>query len=197
MRKIILGSAMTSLIVIGAVCGFMLLATTDVEQVVTSIGQRGWNTIASAEEGGGLVGAAAGGVLQVYIWTHSADPGTDYAANLSNVSANCFAWANNLNTAMTGNVPYDTAFDVLYKVRVNDTQAYNTTGSVWMLDWVRANLTCANLGIGADTAMVEVEIVNNTDYLWINYYLNNGGAGYTITHGQQVNLSSFKLQAWY
>jgi hypothetical protein len=98
---------------------------------------------------------------------------------------------------MTGNVPYATTFDIIYKIRVNVTEAYNTTGSNWELAWVRANITCANLGIGADTAMSEIEIVNNTNFMWVNYYINNGGAGYTITHGQQVNITSFKLQAWY
>ena len=188
---------MLTCIVIGAVSGFMLFATTDVQQVIQTFGQRGWNTIASAEEGGGDVSAGEGGVLQVYIWKHSADPGTTYASNLSNMSGDCYAWANTLNEAMTGNVPYGTDFDIVYKIRVNATQAYNTTGSTWMLDWVRANITCADLGIAADTAMSEVEITNNTAYLWVNYYVNNGGAGYTITHGQQVNITSFKLQAWY
>jgi hypothetical protein len=197
MKRTILGSLMLTCIVIGAVSALMLLSTSDIPQVISSFGQRGWNTIASAEEGGGTVGAAAGGVLQVYIWRHSAAPGTDYAANLSNVSANCFAWANNLNAAMTGNVPYATAFDIVYKIRVNVTEAYNTTGLKWELAWVRANITCANLAIGADTAMSEVEIVHNTVFMWVNYYVNNGGAGYTITHGQQVNITSFKLQAWY
>jgi hypothetical protein len=175
----------------------MLLSTSDIPQIISSYGARGWNTIASAEEGGGIVTAAAGGVLQVYIWKHAAVPGTTYAANLSNASGDCYAWANNLNAAMTGNVPYATDFDIIYKIRVNVTEAYNTTGSNWELAWVRANITCANLGIGADTAMSEIEIVNNTNFMWVNYYVNNGGAGYTITHGQQVNITSFKLQAWY
>lgn len=184
---------MVTCIVIGAVCAFMLLATTDVQQVIQTVGQRGWNTIASAEEGGGDVGAGEGGVLQVYVYPHSADPANDYDTNLSNATA--YAWANTLNEAMTGNVPYDTDFDLVYKIRVNVTECYNTTGTKWMLDWVRGNLTCADLGIAAATAMSEVHIVNNTAYMWVNYYLNNGGAGYQITHGQQVNMS-FVLQCW-
>jgi hypothetical protein len=197
MKNVILGSAMVTLIVIGAVCGFMLLATTDLQQVISTVGQRGWNTVASAEEGGGTVGVAAGGVLQVYVYAHSADPAVDYATNLTNVTgALCYAWANNLNAAMTGNVPYATTFDLVYKIRVNVSEAYNTTGSAWMTAWVRSNITCANLAIGADTAMVGVQIVNNTNFMWMNFYINNGGAGYTITHGQQVNITSYKLQCW-
>ena len=196
MRKTILGSAMATAIVIGAVCGFMLLATTDVEQVISTIGQRGWNQIASAQEGGAGLGAAAGGVLQVYIWKHSANPAADYAANLSNASADCYAWANNLNAAMTGNVPYGTTFDIVYKIRVNVSEAYNTTGSTWMTAWVRMNLTCANLAIGALSAMTEVKIGSNATWMWCNFYINKGGAGYTITHGQQVNITSAVLQCY-
>ena len=194
MNRTILGSAMMTLIVIGAVCGIMLLSTSDLTQVIQTVGQRGWNQIATAEEGGGTVGAAEGGVLQVYIYPHSADPGTDYAANLSNASA--YAWANTLNEAMTGNVPYGTTFDIVYKIRVNVSEAYNTTGSNWETSWVRCNITCADLSIGADTAMTGLEIADNVDFMWMNYYENNGGAGYTITHGQQVNITSFKLQCW-
>jgi hypothetical protein len=116
---------------------------------------------------------------------------------LTNVTgALCYAWANNLNAAMTGDVPYATAFDLVYKIRVNVSQAYNTTGSRWMTEWVRSNITCADLGIAADTAMVGVQIVNNSNFLWMNFYDNNGGAGYTITHGQQVNITSYKLQCY-
>lgn len=197
MKRTILGSAMLTCIVIGAVCGFVLLSTTDVQQIVTSVGQRGWITTASAEEGGGSLGAAAGGVLQVYVYAHQGVPGTAYASNLTNVTgALCYAWANNLNAAMTGNVPYATTFDIVYKIRVNVSEAYNTTGSVWMTDWVRSNITCANLGIGADTAMTGVKIGSNATWMWMNFYINNGGAGYTITHGQQVNITSYKLQCY-
>jgi len=187
---------MLTCIVIGAVSALMLLSTSDIPQIISSYGARGWNTIASAQEGGGTVGAAAGGVLQVYIWKHTGTPAAVYNANLSNVSADCYAWANNLNAAMTGNVPYGTAFDIVYKIRVNVSEAYNTTGSRWMTAWVRSNITCANLAIGADTAMVGIQIINNTNFMWMNFYINNGGAGYTITHGQSVNITSYKMQCW-
>ena len=172
----------------------MLLSTSDIPTIISTVGQRGWMTTASAQEGGGSLGAAAGGVLQVYVYPHSGNPGVDYASNLSNASA--YAWANNLNAAMTGNVPYGTAFDLVYKVRVNVSEAYNTTGSVWMTAWVRSNITCANLGIGADTAMAGVSITTTGTWMWMNFYINNGGAGYTITHGQQVNITNYKLQCY-
>ena len=187
---------MLTCIVIGAVSALMLLSTSDIPQIISSYGARGWNTIASAQEGGGTVGAAAGGVLQVYIWKHTGTPAAVYNTNLSNASADCYAKANNLNAAMSGNVPYATTFDIVYKIRVNVTEAYNTTGSTWMTAWVRSNITCANLGIGADTAMVGISITTTGTWMWMNFYINNGGAGYTITHGQQVNITSYKLQCY-
>ena len=188
---------MLTAICIGAVGALMLLSTSDIPQIISSYGQRGWNIVASAQEGGGSLGAAAGGVLQVYIYAHQAVPATAYAANLTNVTgALCYAWANNLNAAMTGNVPYGTAFDIVYKIRVNVTEAYNTTGSRWMTAWVRSNLTCANLAIGADTAMTGVQITTTGTWMWMNFYINNAHAGYSITHGQQVNITSYKLQCY-
>jgi hypothetical protein len=188
---------MLTAICIGAVGALMLLSTSDIPEIMRTVGQRGWMTTASAQEGGGSLGAAAGGVLQVYIYAHQADPATAYAANLTNVTgALCYAWANNLNAAMTGNVPYGTAFDIVYKIRVNVSEAYNTTGLNWETAWVRSNITCANLAIGADTAMVGVEITDNAVFMWMNFYINNGGSGYTITHGENVNITSYKLQCY-
>jgi len=197
MRKTIMGSLMLTCIVIGAVGALMLMSTSNLPEIIQTIGERGWNNIALAQEGGAGLGASSGGVLQVYVYAHQAAPAVAYASNLTNVTgALCYAWANNLNTSMTGNVPYATTFDLVYKIRVNVSEAYNTTGSVWMTAWVRSNITCANLGIGADTAMVGVQIANNTNWMWMNFYINNGGAGYTITHGQQVNITSYKLQCY-
>lgn len=194
MRKTILGSAMLSIMVLGFVCAFVLVANINPTEIITTMGAKGWRTIASAQEGGGSLGASAGGVLQVYVYPHSADPGTDYASNLSNASA--YAWANTLNSAMTGNVPYDTTFDIVYKIRVNVSEAYNSTGSSWETSWVRSNITCADLSIGADTAMTGVEIDSDDTWMWMNFYINNGGSGYTISHGEHVNITSYKLQCW-
>lgn len=196
MNRTLFGSALLSCIVIGTVCGFVLLSTTDVQQIVASAGQRGWVTTASAQEGGVSLGSSNGGVLQVYIYKHQASPGIAYATNLSNVSAFCYAWANNLNVAMTGNVPYGLTFDIVYKVRVNVSEAFDTIGSVWMETWVRSNITCANLGITPDTPMVGVQISNNTDWMWMNFYINNVGSGYTITNGENVFIDAYELQCY-
>jgi hypothetical protein len=190
MNKIILGSTMLTLIVIGAVCGLMLMV--NMNPVTTTVMPREeWKLLATGE---GNPGAGAGGVLEILVYPTSLDPGNDYDTNLSNATAFCYG--DNLNSALTGDCPYNTDFDLIVRCRANYTQAYNVTGSNWEISWLRANLTCADLSIGADTAMTIIEIANNTDYIWFNCYINNGGAGYQITHGQQVNVTSYKLQYW-
>ena len=191
-KRKIKGSMMLTCIAIGAICALMLLASTDVQQVVSTIGQKGWNNVATAM---GDPGEGNGGILQLCIYPHQGDPGSAYADNLSNESA--YAYADELNIACTGNVPYDTTFDIVYSVRYNVTQAYNSSGSVWETAWTQCLITCADLGISTDTIMTGVEIWSDESYLWMNFYMNNGGSGYTITHGQQVNITSFKMQAYY
>jgi hypothetical protein len=193
--KKLLGSAMLSLIILGAVVGFVMLANMNPTQIIETRGARGWNNFSLAE---GNPGAGSGGCLGIHVYIHQAVPGTAYATNLTEVvGALTFAYGDNLNSALTGNVPFATAFDLAIEGRANVSQAYNTTGSKWELSWCRTLITCADLGIGADTAMTLVEVANNTNYIWYISYINNGGVGYTITHGEQVNVTSLKLQAWY
>lgn len=191
MQKTILGSAMLALIVLGAVCTFVLVANMNPTEIITSMGQRGWKTTVTAEEGGGLLTSNAGGVLQVYVYAHSLDPGTDYATNLSNASALCYAHANNLNCAMEGNVPYGVPLDIIYKIRVNVSQCYNTTGSTWMALWVRMNITCPAFA-RVDYPLTEIAFATNAQFMWINFYLPTAG----ITHGQQVNITNVVMQCW-
>lgn len=194
MRNISKG-ALLSIFVIGAIIASVFVANMNPTVIIQTMGSRGWNTFALGE---GNPGAGAGGLLGIHVYAHSADPANDYDENLTeSVGALTLAYADNLNTALTGNVPYDTDFDIVIRGRANQSQAYNTTGSCWEISWVRTYITCADLSIGADTSMTIVEIANNTDYIWYNCYMNNGGAGYSITHGQQVNVTSLKLQAWY
>lgn len=189
------GMALLSAFIIGIVCVSFMVANMNPQMLIETRGAKGWSTFALGE---GNPGAGAGGVLGIHVYIHQANPAVAYATNLTEVvGALTFAYGDNLNSALTGNVPYNEAFDLAIEGRANVSQAYNTTGAVWELSWCRTLITCANLGIGADTAMTLVEVANNTDYIWYISYINNGGAGYTITHGQSVNVTSLKLQAWY
>lgn len=136
-------------------------------------------------------GAGNSGFYYFMIYPHSADPGTDYATNLSNATA--YEFSDIGNTSCTGETPYNTAFDIVLKVGVNDTDGLNMSSSAWDDDYIWLTLTCSDLSIGADTNMTEIEIDNTASYRWMHYYLNNGGVGYQIVLGEHFNVSSCKF----
>jgi hypothetical protein len=131
------------------------------------------------------------GFFYFMIYPHSGDPGTDYASNLSNASA--YEFGDVGDAACTGETPYSTAFDIVIKCGVTNEDGYYTGNQSINAGYNWCLLTCADLGIGADTNMTEQLIGNNTDYAWYHYYLNNGGSGYTIVEGQSFNVTSVKF----
>lgn len=190
--KLLLGSALVTALVIGAVTAMMLLYPIQ-EVTVMPPKPRTWQAVGDANPGSG-----ASGVLVVYVYPHQSDPST-YDSNISTATA--YEWNDGLNASLGTDVPYDTAFDIVVKVRYNKTHAWNTTGHLWELGWIMGNMTCSDLSIGADELMNESNITASDTFIWIHYYLQDtgggGGGGFTITHGQNVNCTDFKMQAWY
>jgi len=144
----------------------------------------------------GNPGAGVGGFFYFMYYPHQAVPGTAYASNLSNATA--YEFSDTVNASLTGETPYATTFDLVIKWGYNSSQDWNSTGSNWEDAWVWITCTNADISIGADTNMTEIEIANTSaSYRWMHYYMNNGGAGYTITHGQSCNTTSVKPWAYY
>ena len=136
-------------------------------------------------------GSGVSGFFYAMIYPHQADPGTAYASNLSNASA--YEYTDSVNSSMTGETPFSTTFDVVIKWGWNATHDWNSTGSVWEDSWVWLVTTCSVLSISANTNMTELEIANATgSYRYMHYYLNNGGAGYTISQSQKFNFTDCK-----
>jgi len=178
-------------LILGVTVMLVLSFTTNPTEIISSIGQKGWHNIATA----GTPAAGEGGVYFIWIYPHQADPETAYKTNLTNASAYAYG---SLNTTLTGSVPADgSTYDIVIKGRYNGTQAFNFTSDAWMLSWCQFNLTCASLGIAALTPMsLSIISCHNASggggadmYLFVNGWLNNGGAGYTISHGQNINNS--------
>lgn len=188
-RNMLVGGTMLTLMVFGVALA-MILVNTPIG-IEKPMEERSWKTVADD----GDPGAGSSGMLEIFIYPHDADPGTTYASNLSSASA--YASRNTFNGTLTGDVPYDTEFDIVIKARFNDTHAYNTTSSNWDMNYLKALITSADLSIGADTEMSEVQITNTSTYIWVNFYMNNGGAGYTRSHGVTTNVTSVKLQAFF
>ena len=184
-------------LILGVTVMLVLSFTTNFTEIISSIGQKGWCNIATA----GTPPAGESGVYFIYIYPHQAVPYTAYKTNLTNASAYAYG---SLNATLTGSVPSGTAFDIVVKVRYNATHAFNTTSTDWVLSWTRGNITCASLSIGAYTAMSQSIIAANnasaggaTDYMFEHYWINNADAGYTISHGQTINVTLFSMQAYY
>ena len=160
--------------------------------------ERAWRAVAAnANPGSGQCG-----IINVLIYPHQSDTSV-YDSSLSESDAYAhFDSTPSLNEALEGNVPYNTPFDIVIVAQYNYTVAYNTSSNSWDHDYVRCLITCADLGISADTEMLEGAFYDATgtsegDTVKINFYLNNGGSGYTIAHGETVNITSIKLQGYW
>ena len=142
------------------------------------------------------------GIINVLIYPHQSDTST-YNSALSEDDAYAhFDSTPSLNESLEGSVPYNTPFDIVIIAQYNYTVAYNTSSNSWDKDYVKCLLTCSDLGISTDTEMLEgdfYDITGNTEgsTAKINFYLNNGGSGYTIAHGETVNITSIKLMGYW
>jgi len=172
------GSAMITTIVCCFVVSMVYVSITHV-----GMDQRDWRALgADASPGYGNCG-----ILNIFIYPHSADPATTYASNCSEGTA--YAYGNSLNSSLTGNVPYHTSFDIVLKYRFNASVAYCETNTTWMMSWVNYTIRSPNLAINANTTMQEVQVTANSTYMEVQFYINNAGNGYKITHAQQVNVT--------
>ena len=197
------GSAVT-LLTIGLVVGMLIVSNSSPvpeEIVEKTIKIRQWHEDILIPVGEADPGAGNSGVLGVWIYAHQGDPGTAYATNLSESGATVYAFGDVNNSHIGSIVPYNTAFDIVVKVRWNQTHAFNASSNTWMHDWVRGNITCAAFSL-SDEAMTEQNITDATlgpdaTYIWMNYYWNNAAAGGTISRGQNVTSCSFTFDAYY
>ena len=149
-----------------------------------------------AQAGEGDPGTGAGGILEIFFYPHTATPGTTYAENNSaTLEAASLGWANadDFNVEL----PHSTAFDPVVRVRGNKTQC-------WRVDKfydsdLRVRWTCTDLGVSSDTVMTGVVTYNNTsaDFLWMNFYHQGSGSGFTLSKDQTASIQSIKFEAYY
>jgi hypothetical protein len=196
--KIGKGISLLGMLVIGALCGILItyqIGEKVVEEITGVPGSRSWKALGDAPLSGD-----ESGFMYFMHWKHTATPGTTYATNLSNSSADCYEYLDILNTAMIGDTPYDTAFNGVMKLRVNDTVAYNTTSGQWEDSWVRGIATCATLGV-SNQQMNIIQIANNSNFAWYHAYLQDSdggaGSGFTISHNVTCNWTLLKGEGFY
>jgi len=193
-KSYVKAGGMLSFICIGFIAVLLLLSNTGdviVEQVIR---ERQWQLVPM---GDAAVASGQSGILRVYIHIHNLSA-TPYNLNLSVSNTNqVWGYADANNTHISDNINYSEAFDIVYKVRWNATHCLN--GTVFNLDWIRGNLTVHAFSV-ADQAMAEQNITGcNTDstYIWVHYYDNNSGSGYTISRGQNVTHFWGNFSAYY
>jgi len=197
--------AFVSILVIGIMVSYMTLPTPVLEQdTETGSWHIVWEgNLAQAAEAD--PGAGASGFLSVYFHPHQADNMTNYMENSSsNLETNCtdadLGFANADDTEV--DLKHSTEFDVLFRVRGNATNC--KVGAVWFDTNLKIQWTCADLSVGADTELVVGTsdgrwTANDTDftYLYMNFWDDNAGAGFTISQDQTVEITSIKLLAYY
>jgi len=195
-NKKFFGTLMVAFIVIGAAMGFIAVSFNDETISETPVyPQRVWAMVTGDSD----PGAGNCGIMLMGTKSHEADPATAYASNIS--TAACYEYAETYtDTEMTGETPYDTAYDKFVKFRVNASWGYDTVNATWRTDWVtaRMNVDFEYVADFNNIEMVVYMIANNSEYAWFNGVLadSDGGAGsgFTISAGEAINIMQV---TWY
>jgi len=155
--------------------------------------------------------AGASQFLEIFFLNHTATPWTAYDDNVSshfetwcNVSLDAdgaagttnHAYANADNFNLT--LKWGTAMDIVIRCRWNKTHAWD--GAQFLNSSCRINLTTTGGGI-VITGETGVNVVSRNDtsddFIWINVYWDNSGAGYTLAKNGVCMLSTISIQAKY
>jgi len=150
-------------------------------------------------------GTNTSGFLSVYFHPHQAVNMTSYMENSSsNLESNCtgadLGFANADDTEV--DLKHSTAFDVVFRVQGNNSNC--KVGGVWFDTNVKIQWTCADLSVGANTELLVGTsdgrwTANDTTYtyLYMNFWDDNGGNGFTISQDQTIEITSIKLLMYF
>ncbi|MDH7506267.1 MAG: hypothetical protein QHH15_00565 [Candidatus Thermoplasmatota archaeon] len=195
-RSVVKKAGVVTFLVIGFICGISIVAMLD-----TSLKPplKTWHVVSEFKPGfplGDEANPVGGGILEIFFHPHSSTPGTTYAVNDSSVLESAsYAWANADNFNLE--IPHTVTFDVVVRVRGNRTQCWRN--NMWWDSDLKVEWTCADFGVSTDTLMTGVVTANNTgySYLYMNWYDNNNGAGFSLSKDEIVNIQSIKFSAYY
>jgi len=183
---------------IGIVVGIIFLANISDNIEQTIIHERSWKLVPlgqqEAEPPSGDPDATYLVIMYIYAHNTSVDP---YSQNISITDPNIFEWMNVTSGEMEGETPYNTPFDIVYKVRVNATHGYEPSNNTWVTDWFYLHHQCADLGFPSLTNCTEKIISSTSEFAWVHYYNNNTGNGFTISKGQSVNVTNYEFWAYF
>ena len=200
-----------SCLVIGAVVSGIALYgnTNDLDIVDTLSGVKdardteAWHTIYSIKPGLMPLGEAnpgsdASGILSVFGLNYSETPGTVLAGNgtdwEANVGNNVSWYADSDGFSEDSNA--DEGFYFVVRVRINKTHCYDEGDSQFVHTRVRVNITTSGDETIAGTSGTAVVSQNSStdDYIWINFYWDDGDNGYRVTTDGSITVSEIKLE---
>jgi hypothetical protein len=187
-------------VVIAFVIAMMVGYATLPRPVLEQDDEKTWHVIfegnmASAAEAN--PGAGVGGILEIFFVNHTDE---DCSENDSaTIEGWCdaadlgYASADDFNVELANSV----AFDIIVRVRGNVTMC--DRGGDWFPADLKVEITSADLGLGADTAMTGTVTLNNTalDYLYMNFEHDNADAGFTLSKDEVNQITSIKFSAYY
>ena len=146
-------------------------------------------------------GSGASGFLCIFGLNYTGcTPATDLAANHTAWSA---ALANVSWTADADAFSEDCAHSVgwyfVVRVKWNKTHCYDTGDSQFVGTRTRVNITVSGDETISGTSGTLVESYNDSggDYLYANYYWDDGDNGYRVTPDGSITVSEIKLEAKY
>jgi len=192
MEKKKLGKLVGAGVTFGVVCVaimFLLSQTGNIlvnNEIITE--SRSWKPVTLSPLGDASPGAGKSGVLKVYICKNAT---FNYNNNIS-IDGNVWASGDNNNSDIGSDVPDSQSFDIIFKVRWNQTHA--GSGGVFDDGYVSAYLNCSDLSISS-LSMDEFNItgVVGNDFMFVHYVAND----YQLTKGQSVSSCIANFMAYY
>ena len=176
--------------IVFAISAILILSNTGNVIVEQTIESRKWQPV---NMGDADPGSGASGVLRVYVVL----TGQTYTSNLTSDAGYVLAYGDTNNAVLSENgtdVNYSTAFDIVVKVRWNQTHAYNSSNSTYNLDWVKANITLKGALSVTNTSMTEYNITGcSGSYIYVHYVYANQQIG----RGDSVDECRFYFEAYF
>lgn len=155
------------------------------------------NLVTAAE---GDPGAGASGFLEIFFINHSAAPADAYdenaSATLESWCTTGYGYAN--ADAFNLEISNAVTLDIVVRVRYNKTHAWETDKFIGAD--CRVNITTSGGDIDiSDATGTNVESRNDTveEFIYINVYWNNGGAGYQLAPDGTCTISEISIEAKY
>lgn len=154
---------------------------------------RVWNRDVLLPLGDADPGAGNSGVLRVFLVKNGT---TDYNSNISAPGGNVYAYGDDNNSELANggdSVPFGEAFDIVVKVRWNQTHAA-VDGVYYWNTYTSGYCNCSDLSVNsAEMERFNISGVVGTDFCYMHYVINDK----QLTKNQQVSSCSFNFNAYY